>query len=153
MEKTANEIFNLLNSSIIDKVGRIIFSLGDISVTIDTTDTVGNSLQRWLKEWLIKNDIYEHEPQNTQEFPDFFLSQENEKDHMLEVKAFNYKKVPAFDIANYESYIASVAEKPYRLSADYIVFGYTMDSDGIIQIKKLWLKKFGKLQGKVKNIP
>ena len=153
MEKTASEIFNLLNSSIIDKVGRIIFSLGDISVTIDTTDTVGNSLQRWLKEWLIKNDIYEHEPQNTQEFPDFFLSQENEKDHMREVIAFNYKKVSAFDIANYESYIASVAEKPYRLSADYIVFGYTMDSDGIIQIKKLWLKKIWEIAGKSEKYP
>lgn len=62
MEKKAREIFDILNNSIIDKVGRIVFSLGEISVTIDTTDTVGNSLQRWLKEWLIKNDIYEHEP-------------------------------------------------------------------------------------------
>ena len=113
-------------------------------MTIDTTDTVGNSLQRWLKEWLIKNDIYEHEPENTQEFPDFYLSASNPKDHMLEVKAFNYNATPAFDIANYESYIASVAEKPYRLAADYIILGYVMDNDGTITIKKIWLKEMKK---------
>lgn len=151
MEKNAQEIFDLLNNSIIDKVGRIVFSLGEISVTIDTTDTVGNSLQRWLKEWLIKNDIYEHEPENTQEFPDFYLSASNPKDHMLEVKAFNYNATPAFDIANYESYIASVAEKPYRLAADYIILGYVMDNDGTITIKKIWLKKIWEIAGKSKK--
>lgn len=151
MEKTAEEIFELLNTTVIDKVGRIVFSLGDISVTIDTTDTVGNSLQRWLKEWLIKNEIYEDEPANTQEFPDFYLSAASPKDHMLEVKAFNYNAAPAFDIANYEAYIASVAEKPYRLMADYIIFGYTMDGDGTITIKKIWLKKIWDIAGKSKN--
>ena len=147
MEKTAQEIFDLLNASIIDQPGNIVFSMGGTSVTITTTDIVGNSIQSWLKQWLINNDIYQTEPHNTQEFPDFFLSEENAKDHMLEVKAFNYDATPAFDIANYESYVASVAVKPYRLKADYLIFGYTMDENGTIKIKKIWLKKIWEIAG------
>lgn len=153
MEKTAREIFDILNSTILNKPGNIVFSMGGTSVTITTTDIVGNSIQSWLKQWLINNDIYQSEPHNTQEFPDFFLSAENEKDHMLEVKAFNYNATPAFDIANYESYIASVAVKPYRLNADYLIFGYTMDENGTIAIRKIWLKKIWEIAATSQRYP
>lgn len=151
MEKTAREIFDILNETIIDQPGNIVFSMGGTSVTINTTDIVGSCIQSWLKQWLINNDIYQSEPHNTQEFPDFYLSAENEKDHMLEVKAFNYDARPAFDIANYDSYIDSVAAKPYRLKADYLVFGYTMDANGTITIKKIWLKKIWEIAGTSKR--
>ncbi len=147
MEKTAQEIFDLLNNTIIDQPGNIVFTMGGTSVTINTTDIVGNSIQSWLKQWLVNNNIYQSEPHNTQEFPDFYLTEENKEDHMLEVKAFNYNATPAFDIANYESYIASVATKPYRLNADYLIFGYTMDANGTITIKKIWLKKIWEIAG------
>lgn len=148
MEKTAREIYNILNSEVIDKPGKIVFSLGGTSVVINTTDTVGNCLQSWLKQWLINKGIFESEPSNTQEFPDFFLSERDPKNHMLEVKSFNYNASPAFDIANYESYVSSVAQKPYRLDADYIIFGYTMDENGKICIRKIWLKKIWQIAGK-----
>ena len=147
VEKTSQEIFNLLNSEVIDKPGKITFNLADIPVVINTTDTVGNSIQNWLKEWMNVKGIYSDEPENTQEFPDFYLSASNRQDHMLEVKAFNYEASPAFDIANYESYVKSVSEKPYRLAADYLVFGYKMDADGTIRIKKIWLKKIWEIAG------
>lgn len=147
-EKTSQEIFELLKSEVIDKPGKIVFDLAGIPVVINTTDTVGNSIQSWLKEWMKSKNIYSDEPENTQEFPDFFLSSNNKQDHMLEVKAFNFEASPAFDIANYESYVKSVSEKPYRLAADYLVFGYTMDSNGIVQIKKIWLKKIWEIAGK-----
>lgn len=152
MEKTAQEIFTQLNATIINKVGKIVFSLGDTTVTMKTTDTVGNSIQSWLQQWFRDNGIYESEPTNTQEFPDFYLSATNPKDHMLEVKAFNYYASPAFDIANYESYVSSVAEKPYRLNADYLIFGYTMDN-GNITIKELWLKKIWEIAGRSQRYP
>lgn len=147
IEKTSQEIFNMLQE-IIDKPGQIIFNLADIPVIINTTDTVGNSIQNWLKEWMNVKGIYSSEPENTQEFPDFFLSSINKQNHMLEVKAFNYEASPAFDIANYESYVKSVSEKPYRLAADYLIFGYTMDENGIVRIKKIWLKKIWEIAGK-----
>ena len=146
-------IFDRLKRSIINQVGQIEFTLGDTSVVINTTDIVGNSLQSWLKQWFHDNDIYESEPTNTQEFPDFFLSASSPHDNMLEVKAFNYYASPAFDIANYESYIASVAEKPYRLNADYLIFGYTMDANGQITVKEIWLKKIWQIAGTSKRFP
>lgn len=152
MEKNAQEIFTQLKATIINKVGRIVFCLGDTTVTMKTTDTVGNSIQSWLQQWFRDNDIYESEPTNTQEFPDFYLSETNPKDHMLEVKAFNYNASPAFDIANYESYVSSVAEKPYILNADYLIFGYTM-VDGDITIKELWLKKIWEIAGRSQRYP
>lgn len=152
-ELTARQIYELLIGDVLNKPGKIVFTLGDTSVTINTTDTVGNSIQSWLKQWLFDRGIYATEPLNTQEFPDFYLSDEKKTDHMLEVKAFNYEATPAFDIANYESYVSSVANKPYRLNADYIIFGYTMESDGTINIRKIWLKKIWQIAGVSGNYP
>ena len=146
-KKTAAELYNELNA--IDwsnKIGAIQFNLADVSVLIDTTDTVGITLQSWLKQYLTNKSIYFSEPANTQEFPDFFLDDITPNQHMLEVKAFNYDRTPAFDIANFESYCSSVKNKPYRLDADYLIFGYTMSS-GTIKIKKLWLHKIWEIAG------
>lgn len=138
---SGNDLYKkLLTSNIIGQIGSITFELGNISVKINTTDTVGITLQAWLKEYFKVNDIYYREPSNTQEFPDFYLSEDNEK-NILEVKAFHYSKTPAFDIANFESYCDSIKEKPYRLDADYLIFGYEMNENGDISIQKLWFRK------------
>lgn len=127
--------------------GRIQFKMANVTVTINTTDTVGVTLQAWLKQFFIDNDIFFKEPVNTQEFPDFFLDNCNEEAHMLEVKAFNYPRSPAFDIANFESYCDSVKEKVWRLNADYLIFGYEMSENGDISIKDIWLKKIWQISG------
>lgn len=147
VEKTALGIYNLLCEEIIGKTGQITFDMAGVNVVIDTTDIVGNCLQSWLKEWLQSKGIYVGVPENTQEFPDFFIARNNKFDHMLEVKSFNYKATPAFDIANYESYVKSVSEKPFRLNADYLIIGYTMDNEGIITIRDMWLKKIWEIAG------
>jgi len=145
---TAQDLFTQLQNVHLERqVGSISFNLAGVSVKIDTTDTVGITLQAWLKQYLIDNNIYFSEPANTQEFPDFYLSNINAQQHMLEVKAFNYNATPAFDIANFESYCSSVKEKPYRLDADYLIFGYTMNSTGDISVKKLWLYKIWQIAG------
>ncbi len=144
---SANKIFNKLNN--IDwksTNGYITFNLADIGVILNTTDTVGVTLQSWLKQYFIKENIYFREPLNTQEFPDFYLSKSNEE-NLLEVKAFHYCKSPAFDIANFESYCDSLKTKPYRLFADYIIFGYEMDNSGKITIEDIWLKKIWEISG------
>lgn len=135
-----------------DNSGKIIFNLGGISVIIKTTDTVGNSLQSWLKEFMISKKIYFREPINTQTFPDFYLSASEER-NLLEVKSFNFEASPAFDIANFESYVDSVKIKPYRLDADYLIFGYTMNEDGEISINKIWMKKIWELCGSSDRYP
>ena len=144
---------NLVNLHLDRQVGIISFNLAGVSVKIDTTDTVGITLQAWLKQYLIDNNIYFSEPANTQEFPDFFLDDNNSYAHMLEVKAFNYNATPAFDIANFESYCSSVKEKPYRLDADYLIFGYVMSDSGDITVKKVWLHKIWQIAGTSQRFP
>ncbi len=145
---TADEIYKQLLTLDLDKnFGAITFELAGVKVKMNTTDTVGITLQAWLKQYLVDNNIYFSEPVNTQEFPDFYLSNIEPDQHMLEIKAFNYTATPGFDIANFESYCSSVKNKPYRLDADYIIFGYTMNSEGDIYIKKIWLKKIWEIAG------
>ena len=144
---------NLCNLHLEDKVGIISFNMAGVSVKINTTDTVGITLQAWLKQYLIDNNYYFSEPANTQEFPDFFLDNVQPYEHMLEVKAFNYDAAPAFDIANFESYCSSVKEKPFRLDADYLIFGYTMNRNGNIYVKKIWLHKIWQIAGDSQRYP
>ena len=139
---------NLVNLHLEKQTGIISFNLAGVSVKINTTDTVGNTLQAWLKQYLTDNNIYFSEPTNTQEFPDFFLDNNEPYKHMLEIKAFNYNATPAFDIANFDSYCSSVKNNPYRLDADYLIFGYTMNKTGDITIKKIWLHKIWQIAGK-----
>ena len=38
-------------------------------------------------------------------------------------------------------YQEEIIDKPYMLYADYLIFGYDMDDNGVVTIKDLWLKK------------
>ena len=135
------------------QIGVITFHMAGISVKINTTDTVGITLQAWLKQYLLDNNYYFSEPYNTQEFPDFFLDDIEPYKHMLEVKAFNYNATPAFDIANFESYCSLVKEAPYILDTDYLIFGYTMNHTGDISIKNIWLLKIWEIAGTSQRYP
>lgn len=151
---TAQQLFMNLSSLNLEKQsGIILFNLAGISVKINTTDTVGITLQAWLKQYLLNNNIYFLEPSNTQEFPDFYLDDNDIYSSMLEVKAFNYNATPAFDIANFESYCSSVVNKPYRLDANYLIFGYIMNNFGDITIKKIWLYKIWQIAGTSQHFP
>ncbi len=151
---SATDLYERLNSIILNvPVGNIFFNFAGISVKINTTDTVGITLQAWLEQYLFVNNIYYSKPSNTQEFPDFFLDDISPYQHMLEVKAFNYNATPAFDIANFESYCDSVKETPYRLDADYLILGYTMSNIGDITVKKIWLHKIWEIAGESERYP
>lgn len=70
---TPNQLYtNLCNLHLETKPGLISFNMAGISVKMNTTDTVGITLQAWLKQYLADNKFYFSEPANTQEFPDFF---------------------------------------------------------------------------------
>lgn len=42
-------------------------------------------------------------------------------------------------------YEEEIIEKPYMLHVDYLIFCYDMSDDGIVTIKDLRQKKFGKI--------
>lgn len=153
-EISAIELYNLLLEDGIYKYkGNITFKLGKTSTVIRARDTIGNSLQEWLGQWLKDRDIFFFAPNNTQEFPDFFLSEINENDSMLELKTFNSTATPAFDIANFDSYCESLRSKIYRIDADYLILAYDLnESSGIITIKNMWLKKVWQITRKFKKI-
>ena len=139
---SASQLFDKLNNDlkIIGSIGKITFNLAGINVDITTNDIVGVTLQAWLKKYMEINNIYFKEPGNTQQFPDFILSNIDPDNNYLEVKAFNYNASPGFDIANFESYCTSLLTAPNRINADYLIFGYSMVGS-VIRIERVWLKK------------
>ncbi|MDY0118727.1 MAG: NgoBV family restriction endonuclease [Bacilli bacterium] len=132
--------------------GRIEFKMADIRSTVKTTDIIGFVLQNWIKDFLNKNNVYYREPHNTQSFPDFYLCEKDNK-NLLEIKSFIYDNGPAFDIANFESYCDSISNESFRLDADYLIFGYGIDENGLIEIKEIRLKKIWEIAGTSQRFP
>ena len=59
MKLTGTELYNKLVNEykIIGEKGIINFSLKDLTISVETKDTIGNLLQEWLKAWLKKEEI------------------------------------------------------------------------------------------------
>jgi hypothetical protein len=141
MKVTASEIYNLLlnDFKIKEQVGSVEIMLGGISAKYNGKDAIGDLLQEWLGEWLIQNGFYFRQPNNTQAFPDFLLT-ESANSGFLELKTFNADASPAFDIANFDSYCTSLLIIPERIDADYLILSYKM-VDAQLAIDNIWLKK------------
>lgn len=139
---TAQEVYGTLLD--VDRIlalkGQIRFYLGDVDIVVKQKDVVGNIIQEWLEGWLRKNGISFAINPNTQMPPDFFLDTENPTRDLLEVKAFNYAATPGFDLADFKAYQREIIQHPYMLHTQYLVFGYMMSDEGVVTIKKLWLK-------------
>jgi type II restriction enzyme len=149
---SGKEIINLLEEDhIFDANGIIKMTLNSITVVVKQNDTVGNILQEWLGEYLRSKDVYFRPPQG-QTFPDFYLSDDDNK-HLCEMKSFVSGLGPGFDIANFFGYIDSLKSHGYRLDADYLVFAYTSDDDGVIKINNMWCKKVWEIAGPAGSYP
>lgn len=146
MKLSAQELYVKLvdEYKIIGEKGVINFSLKDLTISIETKDTVGNLLQEWLKAWMINEKIEFEENINSQIFPDFYLDKHNKKLGLLEVKSFDWDRGPGFDLANFDSYCNSLLINAYRIDSDYLIFAYQMDGS-IITIKNVWIKKIWEL--------
>jgi NgoBV restriction endonuclease len=129
---------------IIGEKGVINFSLKDLTIAIETKDTVGNLLQEWLKAWLREEKVEFEENTNSQTFPDFHLDKQNPKLGLLEVKSFDWNRGPGFDLANFDSYCTSLLTHAYRIDSDYLIFAYQMEGS-VITIKDVWIKKIWEL--------
>jgi type II restriction enzyme len=136
---TAKEIYDLLINEfkIKEQIGSIEIILGGISAKYNGKDAIGDLLQEWLGEWLRQKNFYFRQHPNSQEFPDFLLTESTNSD-FLELKTFNADASPAFDIANFDSYCTSLLRIPERIEADYLIFSYKM-VDAELSIDNLWL--------------
>ena len=146
MKLTGKELYDKLvnDYKIIGEKGIINFSLKDLTISVETKDTIGNLLQEWLKAWMKKEEIEFEENTNSQTFPDFYLDTENKKLGLLEVKSFDWDRGPGFDLANFDSYCNSLLSSAYRLDSDYLIFAYQMQGSEIT-IKNVWIKKIWEL--------
>ncbi|SNB27710.1 Type-2 restriction enzyme NlaIV [Flavobacterium psychrophilum] len=146
MKLTGQELYSKLvdDYKIIGESGVINFSLKDLTISIETKDTVGNLLQEWLKAWMMKEKVEFEENTNSQIFPDFYLDKQNQKLGLLEVKSFDWDRGPGFDLANFDSYCNSLTVNSYRLDSDYLIFAYQMKGS-VITIKNVYLKKIWEL--------
>ena len=136
----AQALFDELKAKhIIGAQGKISLELLNLSIDINDKSATGNLLQEWLGAWMRLNNVYFRTDANTQVVPDFYLGSDNTSD-LLEVKTFDYNESPNFDVAPFDAYVDSLKTKPYRLDADYLILGYTLEN-GILTIKDVWLKK------------
>lgn len=142
MKLTANEVFDklMIDDKILEVKGQIKFYLGNVDIIVKQRDVIGNIMQEWLEGWLKHNEITYKLNTNTQMPPDFYLNPDDLKSELLEVKAFNYDATPGFDIADFNAYQSEIIVKPFMLHAKYLIFGYQMQEDGYVVIKKLWLQ-------------
>ena len=138
---TAHQIYDLLLNEfkIKEQIGRVEIVLGGIAAKYNGKDAIGDLLQEWLGQWLRQKNFYFRQPSNTQEFPDFLLTESSNSD-FLELKTFNADASPAFDIANFDSYCTSLLRIPERMDADYLILSYRM-IDAELSIDNIWLKK------------
>ncbi len=155
MKLTAQEVFNklMLEDKILEVKGQIKFYLGNVDIIVKQRDVVGNIMQEWLEGWLKANKIEYRLNHNTQMPPDFYLDTENKTKELLEVKAFNYDKSPGFDIADFNAYQSEIIDQPFMLNTQYLIFGYQMQEDGFVVIKKLWLQKVWEICRRMENWP
>ncbi|MEA5140451.1 NgoBV family restriction endonuclease [Arcicella rigui] len=144
---TAHEIYDLLlnDFKIKEQIGSVEIIFGGISARYKGRDALGDLIQEWIGKWLSQNNIFYRTKINTQEFPDFLLSEDDDKG-FLEIKTFNANASPAFDIANFNAYSQSLLSKPERLDADYLILSYKM-IDGALSIDNIWLKKVWEIAG------
>jgi NgoBV restriction endonuclease len=134
----------LKESGIVGATGTTHFELHGIKTLVQDNSVIGNVIQEWLASFMAQHKIAYTVPDNTQEFPDYFVNESNGHHRLLEVKCF--KKSPNFDIANFMAYCRSLTEEPRRLDAQYLIFEYAPNKDGIV-IKRLWLKKVWEITG------
>ncbi len=154
MKVSAEQLYKKLvnDYKLVGQTGRINFTLKDITVKIETKDTVGNLIQEWLKEWMKSEKIdFEENPQS-QTFPDIFLDTTNYKKGLLEIKTFDFDRGPGFDLANFDSYSNSLLTNAYRIDSDYLILAYQMKGSEIT-IKNIWLKKIWELSGGSSTYP
>ena len=118
-------------------------------------DVIGNCLQEWLPDWFSHLGVDVRPGDNTQSFPDF-VAVFNNISHDVEVKAWNYNNSPAFDIANFSSFLATTYESPGKLNARYFILGYQPMNDGFSQgflVKKVYLKFIWEITSPSRNYP
>ncbi len=138
----SKKIFKQLIVDLPTLAGGTQFNLGEISLQIEGKDGLGGLIEEWFGVWANSYRFNIYNPKiaegASQEFPDYYVG--SSRDGYLEIKTFDADASPNFDIANFESYCESLADNPFRLFSDYIIFSYKLNGSKL-KINEIWLKK------------
>lgn len=148
--KTIDDLHKNLKKSLSEGsvTGKITVNLGGIESIISGKDAVGHLMQEWFFDWCKQNEFKVIPNPSTQRFPDYFIDHVNNPKGMLEIKNFDVKKTPAFDVADFYAFIETLPNDIEKLYADYIVFGYDLKNNGDLSIPNIWKMKVWELVGK-----
>lgn len=142
--KSNLDIFTLLSDKFLSNrvLGNITFNTDEGSIIIKEKDIIGNSIQSWLATYFNINEVIYECPSNTQSFPDYIINPNTSYQQNLEIKSWYAEASPAFDIANFDSYIDTLSADAAKLDTDYLIFKYNIEGENIviedIYMKKIW---------------
>lgn len=145
--KNIEELFEITKQTIEGKTGTISINFANRTHIYEARDIIGNCLQEWLPNWFEHLGVDLKKGASTQEFPDFIATFEHEK-YDVEIKAWNYVKRPAFDLANFHGFIDATYKDPNKLNAVYFVLGYRLSDDGFSEgfiVEKVYMKHIWQL--------
>lgn len=150
-----DELFQYTKEQLEGKQGNIAINFANHPIVYSGNDIIGNSLQEWLPSWFTYLDVDIKAGEHTQEFPDFVANFEG-KQYDVEVKAWNYNNAPAFDIANFHSFINQTYQSPSKLNAYFIILGYKPANDGFSKgftVEQVYLKRIWEITNKAQKYP
>ena len=138
------KIYNALNEIKPYLKGETKFTLANLTLKVEGKDGLGGLIEEWFGVWAETQGFNIENPKkngSSQEFPDYYVwSSIDGVRHHLEIKSFDADASPNFDIANFQSYCESLASKPERVFADYLIFAYRI-RNGNLEISDIYLKK------------
>ena len=112
-------------------------------------------MQEWLPNWFQFIGVDIQPGSGTQVFPDF-MAKFNGVEYAVEVKAWNINNSPAFDLANFQSFLETTYSSPGKLNAQYFILGYKPEDDGFSQgftVQKVFLKHIWEITSSTTKYP
>lgn len=149
------DLFRISQEKLENQNGTINITFANRTHIYTGNDIIGNCLQEWLPNWFKHLGVNIQPGKGTQTFPDFIVCFDD-KSYDMEIKAWNINNNPAFDLANFHSFIETTFNNPGKINAQYFILGYSPENDGFSQgfsIKKIFLKNIWEITSSTQKYP
>lgn len=150
MEIPYHPLKNKINehlSKYLDKEITIKAIVDSSEITIEGNDAVGTILEEFIAKLLTEN--FDHLIKGESNEPPDIFDEKNKWN--LEIKCFNKKNGPSFDIYSISKFFGQRDETDWISKAmhktDYLIFGYEINSDGKRCLKSIDHKKLHEILG------
>lgn len=152
---TIKDLYTYTRNQLEGKSGNVNISFANRTHVYTGNDVIGNCLQEWLPNWFTFLGVKIRSGPNSQSFPDF-IAEFSGLSYDIEVKAWNINNSPAFDIANFQSFVETTYDDPGKINAHYFILGYDPYDDGFSQgfvVKKVYLKQLWEIMSPSRKYP